>query len=152
MRLNKAAAASATAAAAATAADAPSVAGSQELSPHAPEEPALHSSAAQHAVGEAGAQHANASSTQVDRQAAAPGSPKQAAEELPAGEEAEGGEETEGGVEGRLERSSEEQAGKSVVPQEPALQSGLGQRAASNEHGELPPGPMYQKCCSGSHP
>lgn len=88
-------------------------------------------------MGIAGAQHATASSINVDKQTAAPGSPKQAAEELPAGEEA--GAETEGGVEGRLESSSEEQAGETAGPQEPALQSGLGQRAASNEDGELLP-------------
>lgn len=139
--------AAASATAAATAADSPSVAGSsgsntqQELSPHAPEEPALHSSVGQHAIGAAGAQHVDASSVKVDKQLPAPDLTEQAAEELSGGEQASA--KTEGVVgEGRLDSGSEEQAGESVGPQEPALQSGLGQRAASNEGGELLPGPM----------
>ena len=139
-------------AAAAAAADPPSVAGSprsssqQGTSADAPEEPTLQSSVAQHAAGSA--QPGNASSINVFGQTPARQLSEQAAGKVSAGEE--GGAETEG----RLESSSGEQAGGAGGPEEPALQSGLGQQAAFMEDGAFLFGCIslcYQLCSLG-HP
>ena len=142
------------AAAAAAAADPPNVAGlprsssQQGVSADAPEEPTLQSSVAQQAA--SNAQAGNASSINVLGHTPGLQSLEPAAGEVSAGEE--DGAETEGGVEGRLESSSGEPAGG---PEEPALQSGLGQQAASMEDGMFLSGLIslcFQLCYHGHTP
>ena len=123
------------------AADSQSVAGSPHSSRRqgssagcsGPEEPNLQSSVAQHTAGST--QQGNIRSiTERGNRAAAP-LQEQATGEVSVREEA--GADTEEPVASKLEGSSGKQAGMSEGPQQPALQSDLGQEAAFREDGRL---------------